>query len=529
MRLSLFPLVALLVLSGCKVKEDGLVVLVAAEDEALVRDGIAFMGDARVKTKVVANPTAELANRDGVVVAVADSEACDECYRIDGSGTLLLAKGGGVLGRQYALWHALEVLGYRFPHPRYTKKPDTFANTQPDALGKDYAPTIEKRRGLHLHTLHPIETLYDTWLAGPENLEGSLRAVDFVIKNRGDYLQWCALDDILKDPTLVPGWKAHTKAITDFAHQHGVKTGIALQLFGKSNLQNAFDLIEDPPPADVQAEVERRLHVLLDGSGFDAMNLSFGEFFGEEPEKFVQEVDAAYATMQRVQPGVEVMATIHVGNYDNLRVEFRGLRQLYYFLVRYTNPAIVHWVHTTMFYNLYEPTGRAYLHDQFDEHRDYLEQRLRDGQPVGYFPESAYWVAFDINIPVTMPVYMRSRHLDMERLAQVAPLQDHVLFSSGWEWGYWLTDATTLRMNYTLPATWDAPVKHLFAAWGADGATAAELIRQLAEGQHRAFILEKLTAYIASRDQVIDAGDRLGIFSQPDRPEFEEVLAMTPA
>jgi hypothetical protein len=229
-----------------------------------------------------------------------------------------------------------------------------------------------------------------------------------------------------------------------------------------------------------------------------------------------------------VQPGVEVMATIHVGNYDNLRIDFRGTRQLYYFLVQYTNPAIVHWVHTTMFYNLYEPTGRAYLHDQFDEHRDYLEQRLRDGKPVGYFPESAYWVAFDINIPVTMPVYMRSRHLDLERLAQVGQLEDHVLFSSGWEWGYWLTDATTLRMNYTRPQKWDDPVKELFAAWGAEGATAAELIRQLAEAQHRAFILEKLTAYIASRDQIIDAGDRLGIFSQPDRPEFEELAAATP-
>jgi pimeloyl-ACP methyl ester carboxylesterase len=127
-----------------------------------------------------------------------------------------------------------------------------------------------------------------------------------------------------------------------------------------------------------------------------------------------------------------------------------------------------------------------------------------------------------------MPVYMRSRHLDLERLAQVGQLEDHVLFSSGWEWGYWLTDATTLRMNYTRPAKWDDPVKELFAAWGAEGATAAELIRQLAEAQHRAFILEKLTAYIASRDQIIDAGDRLGIFSQPDRPEFEELAAATP-
>jgi hypothetical protein len=46
---------------------------------------------------------------------------------------------------------------------------------------------------------------------------------------------------------------------------------------------------------------------------------------------------------------------------------------LYYFLIKFANPAIVPWVHTTMFYNLYEDTGLAYLHTEFDEHRAYLE------------------------------------------------------------------------------------------------------------------------------------------------------------
>lgn len=514
-------------LTGCKVKEPGLTILVTAEDEALLRDGLAFIGDERIRTTVVASPAKDLTAREGVVVAVSANQACDQCYRLEGSGTLLHVLGGGPLGRQYGLWHALETLGYRFPHPRYTKVPTDFTAARPEVLGRDYAPEVKKRRGLHLHTLHPIETLYDFWIPGPENLEGGKRAIDFLIKNRGNYLQWCALDDILKTPALVPAWQAHTRALTDFAHAHGVHTGVALQLFGQSNLQNAFDLIDDTS-GDPVPEMERRLHLLLDQSGFDTLNLSFGEFFGAEPARFVAEVDSAYAAMQRVQPGVEVTATIHVGNYDNLRVDFMGVRQLYYFLVRYANPAIVPWVHTTMFYNLYEDTGLAYLHEQFDEHRDYLEGRLRAGQPVGYFPESAYWVAFDINIPVFMPVYVRSRHLDLTRLGAAGQLEDHVLFSSGWEWGYWLSDATTLRITYTRPEKWEDAVADLYGGWGAIGATAAELVRQLGEAQHRALILERLAAYVASRDQLIDAGDRLGIFSQPDRPEFSELLAATP-
>lgn len=50
----------------------------------------------------------------------------------------------------------------------------------------------------------------------------------------------------------------------------------------------------------------------------------------------------------------------------------------------------------------------------------------------------------------------------------------------------------------------------------------------MGESQHRALILERLAAYLAGRDAIIDAGDVMGIFSQPDRPEFSEIVAMTP-
>ena len=222
--------VLVLLLAGCKVKEAGLTILVTADDEALVRDGLAFIADERIHTKIVSSPEKDLSSREGVVVALSSNDACDQCYRLEGSGTLLQVRGGGPLGRQYGLWHALEALGYRFPHPRYTRRPGEFLAADPSVLNRDYAPEMKKRRGLHLHTLHPIETLYDFWIPSKENLEGGKRAIDFLIKNRGNYLQWCALDDIDKNPALRPAWAAHTKQLTDFAHAHGVHTGVALQL-----------------------------------------------------------------------------------------------------------------------------------------------------------------------------------------------------------------------------------------------------------------------------------------------------------
>lgn len=520
-------LLLLLVSCGPRV-ESGVTILATSETAALISDSIAFIGDARLHLVIAADPAKERTSRGGAVIALTTRGDCTECYRLDGDGTRLLVTGGAPLGLQYGLAHALEAFGYRFLHPWKTKLPDQFLTPDASLLGHDFAPAMTKRRGLHLHTLHPIEALYDLWVPGAANLEGAKRTIDFVIKNRGNYVQWCALDDITNSPAAAAAWQTHTRAIIDFAHARGVKVGAAIQLFGMSNLQNAFDLVDDTA-GDTRPEMERRLHVLLDATPFDALNLSFGEFFGADPARFVTEVDLAYAAMQAVKPGVEVMATIHVGNYANLRVTYMNETQLYYFLVRYVNPAIVPWVHTTMYYNLYEDTGGAYLHEQFDEHRAYLEQRLAAGQPAGYFPESAYWIAFDNSLPTYLPLYVRSRHLDLANLAKVGTLEDHVLFSSGWEWGYWLNDVATLRMNFTRPAAWDEPVREVFRAWGEPGAKVADLVVRLGEVQHRALIEQRLAAYLAGRDQIIDVGDQRGIFSQPDRPELSELAAMTPA
>src|SRR6185503_18193487 len=101
---------------------------------------------------------------------------------------------------------------------------------------------------------------------------------------------------------------------------------------------------------------------------------------------------------------------------------------------------IVPQVHTVMYYDLFEDAGGAYHHQDFAEHRAFLFDRLRTGLPVTYKPETAYWVAFDNSVPMYLPLYVRSRWLDLDRIhaqaaaAGHADLAEHVLFSSGWEW-----------------------------------------------------------------------------------------------
>lgn len=514
----------MLLLASCTPRPVGIDFVTNEATAELVRSSLEFLSDPRVTTQATKTPKTA-AGRASVTVAVVERSDCTDCYRIDRDGERFVISGGVPLGVQYGVAHLLELHGYRFHHPWKTSVPTAFLEVDGAALGRDHAPEVDRRRGLHLHTLHPIEALHDFWVPSPKNLEGARRTIDFVVKNRGNFISMYALDDITAGDATTEAWRAHTKQVLAYAHARGVEVGIAIQLFGKSNLQLSFDLIDDDLAPDPLPELERRLHVLLDETPYDSVQVAFGEFFKADPAQLVQKVNETFEALQRVRPGIEMVCSIHVGNSPDLRVEYQGVRQLYYFLVRYANPAIVPWVHTVFFYNLYDDAGGAYLHDDFSEHREYLEGRLREDQPVAYYPESAYWIAFDNSVPLYLPVYLKSRHLDLSRLRQAGRLHQHALFSSGWEWGYWQTDVGVLRMNFALPETWDAPVREQFAPFGPAGVAAADVVRRLGDAQYEALITKRLAPYLASRDEVIEVGKARGIVSQPDRVLFTELRA----
>ncbi len=480
------------------------------------------------------NPEKALPSR-GLRIAVGERLDCGDCdpgtYRIDGGEGRFVIRAAGTLGVQYALAHILEAGGYRFFHPYKTLVPDALdPELEVPGTGEIHAPEMHVR-ALHLHTLHPIESYFDFWEPGDENLDGALRTIDWVVKQRANYVQYTALDDIMAGGSKLDAWRAHTRQIMDHAHLRGVKLGVGIQLYGQSNLQLAFDLLDDSP-LDPRKELRARLELLTQDLPWDGISLSFGEFFAADPELFVSNVNLAAEVIFELLPNAELNSPIHVGDVPELRVTYGGETLLYYFLIKFADPRIVPWVHSVMYYNLFEDAGGAYHHQDFAEHRAYLLERLREGKRVAYMPESAYWIAFDNSVPTYLPLYARSRWLDVEEIRKTAAggevgLREHALFSTGWEWAYWQTDYMTLRGNFRHPPSWDSPYREMFAPWGERGAVVAEELRKVGDLQQRGLIVERLAAYVAGRDQLIDGGRILDIISQPDRKLFDEVRAMS--
>jgi hypothetical protein len=312
---------------GDNSRPPGVTIEVTPELADLVREWAAPLGDAVVVEEVDDPAAAAAAGSRGVRVAVVGGLDCAPCYEIEEAGADgYVVRGDAPLGVQYGLAGVFEGLGFRFAHPFDTWAPEVVRRLddrlEASALGVRHQPAVARRRGLHLHTLHPIEGYYAMWEPGEENLAEARRIIDWVVKNRGNYLQWVALDNIL-DPDVAAPWREHTRAIIDYAHQRGIEVGVGLQLFGSGSLQYGFDLVDDEEAA-VRPQIEERLPILAGGLDWNVFSLSFGEFFGEDPEAFIASVNEAYSVMAETAPDAEMLATIHVGDTPEQRVTYMG-------------------------------------------------------------------------------------------------------------------------------------------------------------------------------------------------------------
>ncbi len=457
------------------------------------------------------------------IVVVRDPSMPAESYQIveqaEDAGFDVIAP--DVLGAQYGTAAALEALGFRFRHPY-----DPFIPVTPE-LDAETRPTDDlvhrphiRVRGIHLHTLHPAEGYFAVWEPSAGSTNDSHRIIDWVVKNRGNFLQWAALDDIL-DGERHAKWKEFTRELIDYAHLRGVRVGLNLQLFGKSNLQLAFDLVDDEA-TPIETQIAARLPLITEGLPFDVYDLSFGEFFNADSQQFVDAVNAVHRQLVMLAPQAEMHAIIHVGSHQV--VTFMGETLEYYFLIKFADPEIIPDVHSVMFYDLFEPTGGAYQHENFDDHKAFLLEHMCSGKPAAYHPETAYWVAFDNSVPQFFPLYVHNRLLDLQELANqpgCGPLDEHLLFSTGWEWGYWLNDVTALRGSYELPAS---STDAIAAELQPDMTAATAPVAHLIEVERTHLMMGRLVQYIAGRDTAIDAGRQLGIVSQPDRVTFDDLV-----
>ena len=416
----------------------------------------------------------------------------------------------------YAL---LEELGVRFFHPLDEVVPALPRPYVPHAMQITRAPAW-RQRGLQLHTLHPIEYFHVFNEPSDEHLAQAKRFVDWLVKTGQNYFQWVELATV-----DFATWKPYAQSIVDYAHARGVKVGAVVQVWGGASLQNNYVLVTstDGWQQQMDAALDRIMQI-----SWDTLALALGEFVSADPQMVIDWMNHATDHLLTAFPSLEVDVQNHVGNYSNLYVQYQGQTVYYYHLPQFADPRLGQSVHTLSLFDLYRDWA-TYAHPDFHFQHDYILQELPTRR-VSYFPESAYWISADDDVPQFLPEFLQARWNDVSGLvtdtAGLPALEGHIMFSSGHEWNYWLTDYLTAKMMWEPTQPLSYFVNHYAEAFGTCSSDIGSAVSSLIDLQNHYLFDERLLPYVQGENATVDEGYLLGYETHPKRVAFEDVLAM---
>ncbi len=365
----------------------------------------------------------------------------DQGYQWDSScedGTILLRlRSPSYEGISFGLYGLLqEKLGFKFYHPRRTIIPDHPYWPLPVGFHWKAVPRFY-RRGFHIHTLHPVELSRQLLEPScPGGLSDIKQYIDWLARNQQNLFQFFLLRGIDRGQ-----WTAHAAEFVAYAHKRGVLAGVEISL--SMLQQRAFQTIKVLKPlSSYRKEVDGTLAWLFKVPwDFVTVDFTMGEYLPDLgtlmpglKEYVVERITGEY--------GTKLLFTTHVtaeeeGPASSGRPGIRPGGET-------GGTGIL--IHTVMFYSIDEPDAPVYGHknQRFMLRRAIRENRRRE---VWYWPESAYWVAFDNSVPLLLLPYLEARWSDMVTMERIG-VDNHLTFSSGWEWGYWLVDWSIARWSW---------------------------------------------------------------------------------
>ncbi|MEC4685018.1 MAG: hypothetical protein VST71_04700 [Nitrospirota bacterium] len=366
----------------------------------------------------------------------------DHEYQWDSScrdGTIILRLSSPSFeGMSFGLYGLLqEKLGFKFYHPKRTIIPHHQNWPLPVGFQWKAFPRFDKK-GFHIHSLHPIELsrqLHDPDY--PDALPDIKEYIDWLARNQQNLFQFFLLRDI--DRKL---WIAHAAEFVDYAHKRGILTGVEISL--SMLQQKAFQtikLLKFFP--SYRKQIDDTLAWLFKAPwDFVTVDFTMGEYLPdlatvmpETKEYMVKQVTEKYNR--------KLMFTTHVISKKANPFSSKKAQKK-----RETEPVgktgIL--IHTVMFYSIDEPVAPVYGNKN---QRFMLRKAIGENkrQEVWYWPESAYWVTFDNSVPLFLLPYLDARWSDMVTMKRIG-VDNHLTFSSGWEWGYWLTDWSIARWSW---------------------------------------------------------------------------------
>jgi hypothetical protein len=369
----------------------------------------------------------------GATLLVADGRAMDAT----GAHAHARSQNLGVLHGAYAL---LEELGYAFLHPLAPTVPERLFLPKA-AIDIASSPRWAKRE-LHLHTQHPLELtdmLQGFGPGGPSDASGFERSLDewdryleWLVANGQNGVEWFLLwADAWKEFADSDERIARLAVLVDRAHAVGINVGLDAPV--TFTQQHAFRLLRPEEMGDEAKEhlaIRNRLDRLMRAK-FDFWGLEGGtsEFTSGDPKRALGWMNEVTKHLDEKYDHTKTFIKVHVPIKE---AEVDGQKLNINMLPRLADPRLGVLPHTIQHYGLSDPAP-TYGVENFGHIHDFI--RSESGKrPLVYYPETAYWVSFDVDVPLFLPLYADRRLSDLRMIAKdeadkrMAPMDGQLIF-----------------------------------------------------------------------------------------------------
>ena len=436
-------------------------------------------------------------------------------YRINTENSSVIVQAGHELGATYGLYHIAGDLGARYIHPEQSIFPQNQTLTLPNYQDLIQTPHFE-RRGFHEHTQHPIVMSEFMLKAGQQDYRTYVsHYLRWLLRNRQNTLSFHMLNTVDLET-----WIPYLSEITSEAKELGISVGFVTGFVDQQ--QNAFRLVmpDDPRPAEQQI-IEKLDLFASTGIGTLGLQLGTSEFTKPDESLILDWLNLATAHLAMTQPELSLFAWIHItcDLYQENGTPF-------YHLPLAADERLGALVHTTMFYTIDHPAP-VYDCENFTHQREFLDQANQQREQV-FFPETAWWLGFDNNVPLVNPITGLSREYDILEALPTWDINGHITFTTGKEWTYWQYDHYLSQVTWLGKLTWSEYLTWLSPIYGEHAQSVVNLIEEWGQLQWTDLYETnpEIYFYLAGELPQDELGEQAGVIARPPKQSFRKILEL---
>jgi hypothetical protein len=465
---------------------------------------------------------------------------------------LIRLQANNFIGLQYAIYNLMELTGKRFLYYKQEFTPNiNNAKLPANNFSMSFnTPNLMKLRGFSPHLYHPIPLSVAFHNPSDKHFEMIKEYLDWLVKNKQNYVIFPMLELDKKNKYLpirdenkpkFKEWVTFANKIVNYAHKRGIKISIKLAF---ANFVSANSFAIDPFKAMGQSidldnrwkeikkvekntnskefkdKLEREYNELLkkySEEDFkdikklvdDFMQISWdeitwhlgtSEFSPTNDDLTINWMNDTYKYIKTNYPNVDMAVRSHVPP----KPFSEKYNDSYFHLIKFANSGINELIHTVQAYSLtdYAP---VYGTGNFEHKLKYLFFANPERKEI-YYPESSYWVTYDVDIPMFLPVYILNRKQDIDIVKKIDHLDGHATFTTAWEWGYWFNDYISAQMQVSPEKSLHELLNESFTIFGKAQTPLVELFKDVMITQQKLLLDKNLHKYMKGVSWLTDFG-----------------------